>query len=104
MSAKCNLSLFIFLKSFNFHKQLSSHNFRISFSRNVGIFFLEYNFIQSVIFHFLIIFIKDNYKNPHFQFRQYFTDESGLNRRNIQDNRVHCCLYFIPPYGHRFVL
>ncbi|XP_077291475.1 septin 4 isoform X3 [Arctopsyche grandis] len=34
------------------------------------------------------------------QFRQYFTDESGLNRRNIQDNRVHCCLYFVPPYGH----
>ncbi|GAB0096320.1 Septin [Sergentomyia squamirostris] len=34
------------------------------------------------------------------QFRQYFTDESGLNRRNIQDNRVHCLLYFIPPYGH----
>ncbi|KAK2578670.1 hypothetical protein KPH14_012159 [Odynerus spinipes] len=34
------------------------------------------------------------------QFRQYFTDESGLNRKNIQDNRVHCCLYFIPPYGH----
>lgn len=34
------------------------------------------------------------------QFRQYFTDESGLNRRNIQDNRVHCCLYFLPPYGH----
>jgi septin 4 len=28
------------------------------------------------------------------QFRQYFTDESGLNRKNIQDNRVHCCLYF----------
>ncbi|KAJ8959066.1 hypothetical protein NQ318_022322 [Aromia moschata] len=36
------------------------------------------------------------------QFRQYFTDESGLNRRNIQDNRVHCCLYFVPPWGHRF--
>lgn len=35
------------------------------------------------------------------QFRQYFTDESGLNRKNIQDNRVHCCLYFVPPYGHR---
>ncbi|XP_067011745.1 septin-2 isoform X1 [Anabrus simplex] len=34
------------------------------------------------------------------QFRQFFTDESGVNRRNIQDNRVHCCLYFIPPYGH----
>lgn len=34
------------------------------------------------------------------QFRQYFTDESGLNRKNIQDNRVHCLLYIIPPYGH----
>lgn len=33
------------------------------------------------------------------QFDQYFKDESGLNRRNIKDNRVHCCLYFISPYG-----
>ncbi|KAK5878359.1 hypothetical protein CesoFtcFv8_023771 [Champsocephalus esox] len=31
------------------------------------------------------------------QFEHYFRDESGLNRKNIQDNRVHCCLYFIPP-------
>uniref|UniRef100_A0A8C9XKW0 Septin 4a n=1 Tax=Sander lucioperca TaxID=283035 RepID=A0A8C9XKW0_SANLU len=36
------------------------------------------------------------------QFEQYFRDESGLNRRNIQDNRVHCCLYFISPFGHGF--
>lgn len=34
------------------------------------------------------------------QFEQFFKDESGLNRRNIQDNRVHCCLYFISPIGH----
>ncbi|XP_028670788.1 septin-4-like [Erpetoichthys calabaricus] len=34
------------------------------------------------------------------QFEQYFRDESGLNRKNIQDNRVHCILYFISPYGH----
>ncbi|XP_030330643.1 septin-5-like isoform X4 [Strigops habroptila] len=34
------------------------------------------------------------------QFEQYFRDESGLNRKNIQDNRVHCCIYFISPYGH----
>ncbi|KAM9307058.1 septin 5b [Pholidichthys leucotaenia] len=39
-----------------------------------------------------------NYINQ--QFEQYFRDESGLNRKNIQDNRVHCCLYFIPPFGH----
>ncbi|CAI9741384.1 septin-2-like isoform X2 [Octopus vulgaris] len=34
------------------------------------------------------------------QFDQYFKDESGLNRKNIQDNRVHCCLYFVSPFGH----
>ncbi|XP_053375514.1 septin-5-like isoform X2 [Mercenaria mercenaria] len=34
------------------------------------------------------------------QFDAYFTAESGLNRKNIQDTRVHCCLYFISPYGH----
>ncbi|KAL8573361.1 hypothetical protein ACOMHN_032823 [Nucella lapillus] len=34
------------------------------------------------------------------QFQQYYRDECGLNRRNIVDNRVHCCLYFISPYGH----
>lgn len=34
------------------------------------------------------------------QFEQYFRDESGLNRRNIEDNRVHCCLFFLSPYGH----
>jgi septin 4 len=27
-------------------------------------------------------------------------DESGLNRKNIQDNRVHCCIYAIPSWGH----
>ncbi|KAI4897562.1 hypothetical protein NFI96_020849, partial [Prochilodus magdalenae] len=34
------------------------------------------------------------------QFEQYRRGEVSLNRRNIQDNRVHCCLYFISPYGH----
>uniref|UniRef100_A0A673V3Z4 Septin-type G domain-containing protein n=1 Tax=Suricata suricatta TaxID=37032 RepID=A0A673V3Z4_SURSU len=38
------------------------------------------------------------------QFEQYFRDESGLNRKNIQDNRVHCCLYFISPFGHGYGL
>uniref|UniRef100_A0A1A8GC48 Septin n=2 Tax=Nothobranchius TaxID=28779 RepID=A0A1A8GC48_9TELE len=33
------------------------------------------------------------------QFEQYFRDESGLNRKNLQDNRIHCCLYFISPFG-----
>ncbi|BFZ18836.1 hypothetical protein BsWGS_21875 [Bradybaena similaris] len=34
------------------------------------------------------------------QFERYLNDESGLNRRHIVDNRVHCCFYFISPSGH----
>uniref|UniRef100_UPI00358FCFCF septin-2-like n=1 Tax=Myxine glutinosa TaxID=7769 RepID=UPI00358FCFCF len=34
------------------------------------------------------------------QFERYLQDESGLNRRHIVDNRVHCCFYFLSPYGH----
>ena len=34
------------------------------------------------------------------QFERYLADESGLNRRNISDNRVHCCFYFVAPWGH----
>lgn len=37
------------------------------------------------------------------QFERFLNDESGLNRRNINDNRVHCCFYFIAPWGHGFV-
>jgi len=33
------------------------------------------------------------------QFEQFYQDETGLDRHNIKDTRVHCCLYFIPPYG-----
>ena len=31
------------------------------------------------------------------QFSRYFEQESGINRRNIDDGRVHCCFYFISP-------
>ncbi|XP_046385027.1 septin-1 [Ischnura elegans] len=34
------------------------------------------------------------------QFERFLRDESGLNRRNIVDNRIHCCFYFISPFGH----
>ena len=37
------------------------------------------------------------------QFERYLGDESGLNRRNITDNRVHACFYFISPAGHGWV-
>ncbi|CAF3425507.1 unnamed protein product [Rotaria socialis] len=32
------------------------------------------------------------------QFERYLNDESGLNRRNISDNRVHCLFYFISSF------
>ena len=37
------------------------------------------------------------------QYDKYLKDETGLNRRNIVDHRVHCCFYFINPVGHRLV-
>ncbi|XP_021960056.1 septin-2 isoform X2 [Folsomia candida] len=33
------------------------------------------------------------------QFEKFFHGERGLNRRNITDSRVHCCFYFISPFG-----
>ena len=39
-----------------------------------------------------------NYIND--QHEAYLKDESGFNRRNICDNRVHCCLYFVNAGGH----
>ncbi|XP_073732246.1 septin-2 [Misgurnus anguillicaudatus] len=44
-------------------------------------------------FNTIIAYIDD-------QFERYLHDESGLNRRHIVDNRVHCCFYFISPLGH----
>ena len=37
------------------------------------------------------------------QFERFLRDESGLNRRNIVDNRIHCCFYFISPLGHGYI-
>ena len=37
------------------------------------------------------------------QFERYLLDESGLNRRNISDNRIHCLFYFISPFSRGFV-
>lgn len=34
----------------------------------------------------------------------FLNAESRVNRRSMPDNRVHCCLYFIAPSGHGWVL
>jgi septin family protein len=33
------------------------------------------------------------------QFLKYFQAETsfGIERKYVQDQRVHCCLYFLPP-------
>ena len=46
----------------------------------------------SSVFHGIVLMIMLLFR--------YLKDESGLNRKNIIDNRVHCCFYFISPYGH----
>ncbi len=39
------------------------------------------------------------------QYDKYLKEELSINRRTrIPDNRVHCCLYFISPTGHRYAL
>jgi septin 7 len=38
------------------------------------------------------------------KYEEYLNAESRVIRKtHIIDNRVHCCLYFITPTGHRFV-
>lgn len=34
--------------------------------------------------------------------KQYLNDETRVNRKNIEDHRVHCCLYFINPSQHGY--
>ncbi|XP_048007750.1 septin 7b isoform X2 [Megalobrama amblycephala] len=34
------------------------------------------------------------------KFEDYLNAESRVNRRQMPDSRVHCCLYFIAPSGH----
>lgn len=34
------------------------------------------------------------------QFDRFLDHESGLNRKHIQDTRIHCCFYFISPIGY----
>lgn len=34
------------------------------------------------------------------QFQKYLDDETGINRRNITDTRIHCCFYFISPHSN----
>lgn len=37
------------------------------------------------------------------KFEDYLNAESRVNRRQMPDNRVQCCLYFIAPSGHGLV-
>ncbi|KAK3724994.1 hypothetical protein QZH41_017468, partial [Actinostola sp. cb2023] len=40
------------------------------------------------------------YINDHY--KKYLEEETNINRKSrIPDTRVHCCLYFIAPTGHR---
>ena len=66
--------------------------------------FKAINWRQIRIFFFLVLYswqAVTNYIDQ--QYETYLQDESGLNRRHIVDNRVHCCLYFICPHGHGLV-
>jgi len=36
------------------------------------------------------------------RYNSYLDEERRVNRRNITDKRIHCCLYFINPNGHSY--
>lgn len=59
-------------------------------------------FISSFI-HFLDVSSWDpilEYIND--QYKKYLEEETNINRKaRIPDTRVHCCLYFVAPTGHR---
>lgn len=38
--------------------------------------------------------------NVEHRYDAYLDAENKINRRNIIDNRIHACLYFIQPTGH----
>ncbi len=48
---------------------------------------------NSNCWHPIINFIESRYE-------EYLNAETRVHRTHIQDNRVHCCLYFIAPSGH----
>ncbi|CAE1168011.1 SEPT2 [Acanthosepion pharaonis] len=92
--------------------------FCLSFSFLLSVFFLSFVclfpffclsfllffflFFSSFFFSFLLFFdhFKPIIQYIDEQFERYLHDESGLNRRHIIDNRVHCCFYFINPSSH----
>lgn len=54
--------------------------------------------------NFMLCSFKSINKYIDDQFEKFFHGERGLNRRNIADNRVHCCFYFVSPFGHGYVV
>lgn len=39
------------------------------------------------------------------QYDKYLVEETSIKRKpRVPDSRVHCCLYFIAPTGHRWVM
>jgi len=62
------------------------------------------------IFIFFFFFVKKNFYSwkpivecVEERYDAYLDQERRVNRRNIQDNRIHACLYFISPTGHSLV-
>lgn len=39
--------------------------------------------------------------NIESRFDNYLEQENRVNRNKLQDNRVHACIYFVQPTGHR---
>jgi len=86
-------------------KLLKSSNVLRSYSKNKsGTFFMDHNVFWCVLLCVSVHSYKSIVAYIDAQYEKYLQDETGLNRRNIVDGRVHCCFYFINPSGHGSVV
>ena len=47
--------------------------------------------------------IEPIFKYIELQLNRYYNDEFGLNRLSSNDNRIHCCVYFIEPSHNGYI-
>lgn len=77
-----------------------SLNLTVSFSVQTIFTYILDQMKEAHVFLLFFVSFKTIIQYIDNQFERYLHDESGLNRRHIVDNRVHCCFYFISPFGH----
>lgn len=82
-----------------------SHSAMMPLRRHVTHSLPIFLFTLHLILVVLILDIACSWKpiveNIESRFDNYLEQENRVNRNKLQDNRVHACIYFVQPTGHR---